>query len=304
MQPGMIARDVLQVPGANRLDSLERSADVYLVAFDMSLFDIGYELGTDHPSLGWSSRPRQKHRGAGPDGFGRPDPLVMNGTLSPALFDDVAASFTGGFKRDHGAWRYREFATFNWGHHYGFMPNGVILSRLWEGLATLYATRDGKMHMETWTKEHDALLPDLMMARQNGVSLIENGVPGPLVTSRGDGNWSGDADALLRTLRAGACAREVDGRQFLIYAYFSTGTPSAMARTFQAYQCDYAMLLDMNSQELTYMALYVHGKDEVETQHLVSGMALADVRDSRGNRIPRFISAPDNRDFFYLVRRK
>jgi hypothetical protein len=32
-------------------------------------------------------------------------------------------------------------------------------------------------------------------------------------------------------------------------------------------------------------------------------MALADVRGRRGTRIPRFISAPDNRDFFYLVRR-
>jgi hypothetical protein len=71
-------------------------------------------------------------------------------------------------------------------------------------------------------------------------------------------------------------------RQFLIYAYFSSGTPSAMARTFQAYQCDYAMLLDMNSQELTYMALYLHEGDEIEARHLVSGMADVDVRGSRG----------------------
>jgi hypothetical protein len=42
-----------------------------------------------------------------------------------------------------------------------------------------------------------------------------------------------------------------------------------MARTFQAYQCDYAMLLDMNSQELTYMALYLHEGDEIEARHLV-----------------------------------
>jgi hypothetical protein len=97
--------------------------------------------------------------------------------------------------------------------------------------------------------------------------------------------------------------RTVEDRQFLIYAYFSSGTPSAMARTFQAYQCDYAMLLDMNSQELTYMALYLHDGDEIEARHLVSGMADVDVRGSRGTRIPRFVSAPDNRDFFYLVRR-
>jgi hypothetical protein len=63
------------------------------------------------------------------------------------------------------------------------------------------------------------------------------------------------------------------------------------------------MLLDMNSQELTYMALYVHEGDEIEARHLVAGMAEADVRGRRGSRIPRYVSAPDNRDFFYLVRR-
>jgi hypothetical protein len=98
--------------------------------------------------------------------------------------------------------------------------------------------------------------------------------------------------------------RTVEGRQFLIYAYFSSATPSAMARTFQAYDCDYAMLLDMNSQEHTYMALYVHdeeGEEDMRWEHLVSGMAEA---DPDNGRIARFIQAPDNRDFFYLLRRQ
>ncbi|MFW5881137.1 MAG: hypothetical protein ACOCTP_01285 [Roseicyclus sp.] len=303
MQPGMIAQSVLQVPGANRLDGIESGADVYLVAFDMEEFEIGYELGTDHPDLGWSSRPSHRHRAPGPDGFARPDPLVLNGTLSPSLVDNVAATFTGGFKRDHGAWRFGNWATFNYGNHYGFVQQGVMLSRLWPNLATLYVTLDGEVRMESWTEDHARLLPRIVTARQNGVPLIEDGVPGSLVTSWGGGNWSGSAEANLRTLRAGACMREVEGRQFLIYAYFSSGTPSAMARTFQAYQCDYAMLLDMNSQELTYMALYIHDGDRLEAQHLVSAMADVDVRGSRGARIPRFVSAPDNRDFFYLTRR-
>jgi hypothetical protein len=140
MQPGMIASSVFDVPGANWLDGVENGADVYLVAFDMSRFEIGYELGTDHPDLGWSSRPAQRHNGAGPDGFSRPDPLVLTGTLSPALVEDVAAIFTGGFKRDHGAWRFGDYAGFNYGNHYGFVQNGVTLSRLWPNLATLYVT--------------------------------------------------------------------------------------------------------------------------------------------------------------------
>ncbi|MBL4629579.1 MAG: hypothetical protein JKY00_16370 [Roseicyclus sp.] len=305
MQPGMIANEVLQVPGANRLDGVESRADVYLVAFDMARFDIGYELGTDHPGLGWSSRPQNRHgQGRGPDGFNTPDPLVRTGMLSPAFIDRIAATFTGGFKRDHGAWRFGDYATFNYGHHYGFMQNGVVLSRLWPNIATMYLTHDGDVAMRTWTEEDEALLPELVFARQNGVAIIEDGVPGSRVTSWGGGNWSGSAAADLRTLRGGACMRTVEGRQFLIYAYFSTATPSGMARVFQAYQCDYAMLLDMNSQEHTYMALYIHdedGEDEMNVQHLVSGMAEA---DPDNGRIARFISAPDNRDFFYLLRRQ
>jgi hypothetical protein len=301
MQPGMIAPEVFDVPGANGLDGVENSADVYLVAFDMEQFEIGYEIGTDHPALGWSQRPSgagRHYQARGPDGFDRPDPLVFNGMLSPNFYETVAATFTAGFKREHGAWRFGEYATFNWGHHYGFLTHGVLFSRLWPTLATLYVLDDGTVGMRSWT-EHDAGLMDgLVTARQNGVALIENGVPGPQVTSWGGGNWSGSAEANLRTLRAGACLRTVVGRQFLIYAYFSTATPSGMARTFQAYQCDYAMLLDMNSQELTYMALYTREDGDPYARHLVHGMAEADPGGA-----PRFIAAPDNRDFFYLVRR-
>ncbi|MDG3042969.1 hypothetical protein [Roseicyclus marinus] len=301
MQPGMIAREVFSVPGANGLDGVENRADVYLVAFDMSRFDLGYEIGTDHPALGWSPRPSgagRHNQGPGPDGFDRPDPLVFNGMLSPVLYETVAATFTGGFKREHGAWRFGDYATFNWGHHYGFLTHGVTFSRLWPTLATLYVLDDGTIGMRSWTEEDAALSDRLVFARQNGVPLIENGVPGDRVTSWGGGNWSGSAEANLRTLRAGACLRSVEGRQFLIYAYFSAATPSGMARTFQAYQCDYAMLLDMNSQELTYMALYTRQSGDLETRHLVRGMSEADP-----GGVPRFIAAPDNRDFFYLVRR-
>jgi len=308
MQPGMIAQEVLDVPGANWLDGIESRADVYLVAFDMSQFEIGYEVGTSHPAVDWSPRPSgsgRHYQGDGPDGFGRTDPLVTVGMLSPSLTDRVAATFTAGFKREHGAWRFGDYATFNWGHHYGFMTHGVTLSRLWPTLATLYMLDDGTVGMRSWTEgDTETLLPNLVFARQNGVPLIENGVPGDRVTSWGGGNWSGSGDADLRTLRGGACMRTIEGTQFLIYAYFSTATPSGMARTFQAYGCEYAMLLDMNSQEHTYMALYVQDEDTLDTQHLVRAMEEIDERGSDGARIPRFVSTADNRDFFYLLRRE
>lgn len=306
MQPGMIAPEVLEVPGANRLDGVESRADVYLVAFNMDLFEIGYEVGTAHPAVNWSPRPSgggRHYQGDGPDGFGTTDPLITVGMLSPSFTDQVAATFTAGFKRQHGAWRFGDYATFNWGHHYGFMTHGVTLSRLWPNLATLYMLDDGTVSMRTWAEVDEEMLPNLMFARQNGVPIIENGVPGDRVTSWGGGNWSGSANADLRTLRGGACMRTVEGTQFLIYAYFSTATPSAMARTFQAYGCDYAMLLDMNSQEHTYMALYTSDEDGLEAQHLVRAMADIDGTDRSGAPTPRFVSTADNRDFFYLLRR-
>jgi len=316
MQPGMIHPDILNRPEeTNWLDSVERRADVYLVGFDMEVFDIGYETGTRHPELGWSPRPRgagRNRRIPGPDGINSPDPLVMSGMLSPSLTWRVAATFTGGFKRSHGAFKYGDMATYNHGNHYGFIVNGVILSRLYPGLSTLFVKTDGTVEMRAWTEDDATLLPELRFARQNGVPLIEPdpetgaGVPGSLVRNWGAGNWSGSADADLRTLRAGACMRTTEGRQFLIYAYFSTATPSAMARTFQAYGCDTAMLLDMNSQEHTYMALYPFNEDSdwIEAEHLVNGMRVVDKQQRDGTYLPRFIGFADNRDFFYLLRKE
>lgn len=146
--------------------------------------------------------------------------------------------------------------------------------------------------------------PDICAPKR--VPLIEDGVPGSWVTPSG-GQLVGRCGGDVANLARGACMRTVEERQFLIYAYFSTVTPSAMARTFQAYQCDYAMLLDMNSQEPTHMVRYAHNGDPdddgaaIEFQHLVAGITDA---DPDNGRIARFISAPDNRDFFYILRRQ
>ncbi len=75
-----------------------------------------------------------------------------------------------------------------------------------------------------------------------------------------------------------------------------------MARVFQAYGCRYAMLLDMNALEHTYLALYVHQSSGLVVQHLVEGMAALD-KESGNQLVGRFLGFPDNRDFFYLTRR-
>ena len=313
LQPKAIASDIFASHRnlVNSLDPVEAAALGYFVAFDLAEFNLGFVVGTDHPRVDWSDRPTAAARGnlPGPDGIGTTAPLVANGMISPALTARVAATFAGGFKRQHGAFSYGAFAGRNHNSHYGFIEQGTVFSKLVPGLSTLYVLDDETIAMKTWSVEDDALLPRIKFARQNGVPLAEYDpssgtiVPGALVNQWGPGNWSGSADAQLRSLRSGACLQTTTSRRFLIYGYFSTATPSAMARAFQAYRCDYAMHLDMNAPELTYLALYAHKGTDVIVEHLVKVMADVDKRTD-GRLAPKFMGYPDNRDFFYLIRRE
>jgi hypothetical protein len=313
IQPSAVAAPILGSlrSSVSNLDTVESNAVDYLVAFDLADFALGFALGTDHPRVDWSGRElggvHDAHL-AGPDGIGTSAPLVRNGMVSPALTARTAATFAGGFKREHSAFRYGTLAFQNHGSHYGFIEQGVVFSKLQPGLATVYGLDDGSMGMMTWTRGADRLLPRLRYARQNGVPLIESsgaggaGIPGALITQWGAGNWSGSADEKFRTLRAGLCLQSSGGRQYLIYGYFSTATPAAMVRVFQAYGCRYAMHLDMNALEHTYLAIYTRQGGQLLVQHLVEGMSEVD-RKGGGELAPRFLGFPDDRDFFYLVRR-
>lgn len=312
-QPGAVAEGQTLATGRGRvLDSVESDALAYLVAFDLASFELGFALGTDHPRLGWSARARDDVRIdqiPGPDGFATAAPLARPGMVSPALQSRIVATFTGGFKREHGAFRYGTLAGVNDASHYGFVEQGVVFSRLNPGLSTLYVLNDGTVGMKTWTRDDDRLLGRIRHARQNGVAIIEQDpagigtVFGALVDAWGPGNWSGSADEKLRSLRAGACLLEQAGRRSLVYAVFSAATPRAMARVFQAYGCTYAMHLDMNALEHTYMALYRRSGPHMDVEHLLAGMATLDKSEGAA-WVPRFLSFPDDRDFFYLTARK
>ena len=117
----------------NELDSVEAGALDYMVAIDLSQFDLGFALGTDHPRVGWSDRVLESARNPklpGPDGIGSVAPLVVNGMVNPPTVERAAATFAGGFKREHGAFRYGALALQNHGSHYGFIEQGVIFSKL------------------------------------------------------------------------------------------------------------------------------------------------------------------------------
>ena len=314
MQPQAVPAEMLRsfTASVSPLDAVESDALDYFVAMDLSKFDLGFELGTDHPRVGWSERALPTVRDSrlpGPDGIGGVAPLVGNGIVSPTMAMRTAATFVAGFKREHGAFKYGPLAVQHYGSHYGFIEQGTIFSKLQPGLATLLVTEDGTVQMKTWTDADTASLRHIKHARQNGVPLIEvdgtSGVsrPGSLVNRWGPGNWSGSSEEQLRTLRAGACLQETAQARYLIYGYFSTATPSAMARVFQAYGCRYAMQLDMNALEHTYFALYTHRNGQFVVQHLIEGMAAVD-RKGGDQLAPRFLSFPDDRDFFYLARKE
>jgi hypothetical protein len=167
---------------------------------------------------------------------------------------------------------------------------------------------DGSIGMKSWSEEDNALLDRIRFARQNGVPLIEQDaatggpVPGALVNQWGPGNWSGTAEEQLRSVRSALCLAETASRRFLVFGYFSAATPSAMARVLQAYGCRYALHLDMNALEHTYLALYFHKDAQIAVQHLVGGMAGID-KKSGAAMVPRFLAYPDDRDFFYLTRK-
>ena len=312
--PGWTSQDVLRSYRSvvANLDSAEAAALVYLVAFDLSQFDLRFSLGTEHPRVNWSDRVPDRMKDdtlPGPDGIASIAPLVSTGLISPRDATRTAAAFTGGFKRTHGAFKSGELARKNHGGHYGFIENGVVFSRLNPGLSTIYRLEDGRVNLKTWTEMDSGLLPNVRYARQNGVPIISDfdpavqmSVPGSLVARWGEGNWSGSAEENLRTLRAGAALQEIQGKRFLVYAIFTSATPSAMVRVFQAYRCSYAMLLDMNALEHTYLALYRREGQKLYVQHLIEGMEEVD-KTEKGQYIPRFLGLADNRDFFYLLRK-
>lgn len=296
-----------KVPPAAGAEKTEGTAGVFQVAFDLQKYRVGFLLGTEHPSVEWSDRilaQAYDKKRAGPDGFSTIQPLVANGAVNPDIAARVVSVFTGGFKRGHGAFRWGDLATRNFGSHYGFIENGVVFSSLQPGLATVAIDNSGNLTIGTWKEEDNEKLGQIRYARQNGVAIIDwdpklqRVAAGPLVKNWGAGNWSGSIDSRLRSVRAGICLQESAHGKFLIYSYFSGATPESMAKVYLAYGCTYAMHLDMNALEHTYLSL-VSGAN---SEFLIQDMSVLD-KEFEGRKLKRFIDFPDNRDFFYIAPR-
>ncbi len=165
MQPGLIADEILDArSGANGLDGIERNADVYLVAFDLTR--VRDRLRDRHRSPGARlvvapvAAAAGDYNLPGPDGFDRPDPLVLNGMLRPTLLPDrVVATFTGGFKRDHGAFRFGDYADLQPRPPLRLPDQRRAPSRaLAPTSPPSTCTIDGEVGMKTWEEADDAMI--------------------------------------------------------------------------------------------------------------------------------------------------
>ena len=202
LQPNFIAHEILQRrdSAANKLDSVEASALCYLIAFDLDQFELGYARGTEHPDVDWSDHILERMKDPalpGPDGIGSIAPLIATGLVSPSDAGRTVATFTGGFKRTHGAFKQGQLGLKNHGSHYGFVENGVVFSKLQPGLATIVVLDDGSVEMKTWEAADNRLLSRIKHARQNGVPLVEfdRGVP---VAGAGPPGWPVGRRELVR----------------------------------------------------------------------------------------------------------
>lgn len=310
--PGMVSKEIhaSHKDRVNYLDRVERKATVFLMSFSLNRYTLGWGHGTDHPSVGWSPRARNitKDNPYGPDGFNRMDPLIPLGHVPPFHWSKTIGTFSAGFQKRHGAFRYGKLSTFNKAHHYGFMENGVMLVSPSEGLATVIMYKDGGVDLKRWTAKDKELLPYIRHIRQNGVPLIhrdENGqgIPGRWVKHWSKGNWSGSAKKELRAPRGATCLIETPQENHLVYAYFSSATPSAMARVFQAYGCSFAIHLDLNSPGQAYASLFnAQGEDGVfDIELLMTKMHM--YWGGSASR-PRYFIKPDYKDFFYIMKRE
>ncbi len=312
LTPEMIESTILK-SNKDRVGTLQPNESknlVYLVAWPIDSYNMGWSKGVTEPQVAWSERAvgGAHENKFGPDGFAQIAPLISAAKVRPDLAEDTIATFSGGFQRKHGAFKWGPMSLVNNATHYGFIENGVLMSSLQPGLMTMYMDQHGNIDLRVWG-ENTPSVNDLTFARQNGVALVEGGSdttvgePGRYVNNWGFGNWSGSAEKALYTPRSGACIVRDNDKTYMIYAYFTATTPNAMARVFQAYGCDDAIHLDMNSAAHAYFALNKkiteNGKSHFHVEHLVKEMAGSDHIIGK-ERTPRYLYVSDFRDFFYL----
>lgn len=291
-KPDLIEESILENNKslAREIEPEEKDKLVYVIAYDLNQYTVNYAVGTKHPAINTS-----------PELIGKQaeynESIVPIGSIPPYEIKDAIGVFIGGFKSLHGRFKHGPLK----GKTYGYIQNGVELEPMSSGLATVYLDLEGKIQIAKWPEsqsEQQELRQKVVAARQNGAMIIEDNIPGSFVRSWKNGNWSGDANGLGRSLRSGICIQRDEKRQYLLFMSFYSATPSTMARTMQAYSCQQGMHLDMNAHMYLHNALYTFDKGEGFTVEYLNQEMLY----PKTLKKHRFIMDNNQRDFFYIKR--
>ena len=289
--PGRIAPEILRSYPlrVNHLGAVESGQLVYLVAFDLAQFDVHYTLGTTHPGVEWSGRVQSRMKEPslpGPDGIGTCKPFVRTGFINPSDAPHTAAGFCRGIQtlprrfqgRAARSEESRQPLRLSGGRRAVQHPSAGTFDAL------RARRRPGRHEDLDGRRQHDSAAagsdPLCKMASPSSRRLDATGrvsasrPPGqPLGRRQLVGHRGPEAADHAR----GGRPAGIQGRRFLVYAFFWSATPSAVARVFQAYQCRYAMPLDMNALEHTYLAVYKKQGSNISVQHLIRRMADVDM---------------------------
>ena len=276
----------------NPIEENEEDKLIYLTAYDLNQYTLRYTVGTTEPPINTEK-----------SSYGRTaslrKSLVPIGSIPPYHLSDAVGVFVGGFKSRHSEILYGPYK----GKKYGYIEKGVELSPMSPSLATLSINKFGQIKMDRWPddiQERIKARRETISARQNGVMLVHNYKPGPLVNHWSHGNWSADANGLRQSLRSGVCIQEHENKRFLIFMAFTSVTPSTMVKVMQAYSCRYGMHLDMNAHMYLHNAIYEIKSDKsFSVEYLNKEMLYPP-----GLKRHRFILDNNSRDFFYIMKKQ
>jgi hypothetical protein len=232
-------------------------AVVAVVAFTLEDIDLHYVLGSQEPA---SDIP-----------ISRPG-VIAPEDLQPDL---LLAVFNGGFKTRHG--------------NYGVMAEGVTLVPPRDGFGTIAMYKNGLVRIGAWGSDITES-PELLVWRQNGPLLVQNGQTNPRTNNQSIQDWGSTVDGSfpVATWRS-AMGISADNKT-LYYAAGPSLTLQSLAQALITAGASQAVQLDINNYWV-YFGEVVFNDGKPKTIPL-----FPDWKDNPDRYLGPYI-----RDFFYVT---
>ena len=201
-------------------------AEAIVVAFNLDVTRLHFELGTDEPKS--------------PVQVDRPGKIPA----ADLKIGHLLAAFNGGFLAEHGA--------------FGAMLGGVVVLPPRDNFATVAIYDDGRVRLGAWGRD---IVPDshLVAWRQNGPLLIDNGQINPETTIGLPRDWGYSVDGATVVWRS-ALGVSPDGHT-LYYVAGPNLTLPALASAVAETGAQYAMQLDINDYWVFFCTFYPNADD-------------------------------------------